>query len=146
MKQQRLWQSLMLASLAWAVLLPSAQAQSSSNGGGKTGGISYMRETNGAWGDQAPNLILDNRNERRSYSLLEAARASLGPKASQPACADRLSPTQREQIQVLARNEDSVVSPKLSHQLMLHQDALLEVRGCVREAERAQKQAKLSVR
>lgn len=113
---------------------------------GKAGGISYMRETNAAMGEQSPNLVLVNRNERRSYSLLEAARASLGPKATQPACADRLSPTQREQIQVLAKNEDSFVSPRLSHQLMLHQDALLEMRGCVREAERMQKQAKLSVR
>jgi hypothetical protein len=138
MKQQRLCFSLILAACT-CLAIPVAQAQSS-NGSGKAGGISYMRETNGAWGDQAPNLILDNRNERRSYSLLEAARASLGPKATQPACADRLSPTQREQIQELAKTEGSVVSPKLSHQLLLHQDALLEVRSCIREAERAEKQ------
>lgn len=127
----------LLTTLAFAAALPATAAD------GKAAGISYMKETNGAWGDQAPNLILDNKNERRSYSLLEAARAALGPKATQPACADRLSPTQRDQIQQLAQNEDSIVTPKLSHQLLLHQEALLDVRGCVREAD---KRASLSRR
>lgn len=98
--------------------------------------ISFMREEHGKWEEPA-NHILDNRNERRTYSLLVAARDTLGPQATQPQCADNLSPTQRKLISQLAAVPDTVLTPKLSNDILLHQSTLQEMRYCVLAATRS---------
>lgn len=100
--------------------------------------ITFMRDENGKW-ETPTNHILDNRFERRTYSLLLAARDTLGPQATQPQCADTLSPTQRKLIVQIAAVPDTVVTPKLSHEILLHQTALQEMHYCVLAATRTVK-------
>lgn len=98
--------------------------------------ITFMRDENGKW-EQPTNHVLENKIERRTYSLLLAARDTLGPHASQPQCADTLSPTQRKLIGQLAQVNDTVVTPRLSHEILLHQNALQEMSYCVQAATRS---------
>lgn len=98
--------------------------------------ITFMREEHGKWEEPA-NHVLDNRFERRNYSLLVVARDTLGPQAMQPQCADTLSPTQRKLIAQLAAVPDTVLTAKLTHEILLHQTALQEMHYCVLAATRS---------
>lgn len=98
--------------------------------------ITFMRDENGKW-EQPTNHVLDNKIERRTYSLLLAARTTLGPQATQPQCAENLSPTQRRLISQLAAVNDTVVTPRLSHEILLYQDTLQQMSYCIQAANRS---------
>lgn len=102
--------------------------------------ITFMRDENTSNKGESPtNHILENRIERRNYSLLLAARSVLGPQATQPQCADNLSPTQRQLIGQIAAVPDTVVNAKLAHEILLQQTSLQELQYCVLNATRTAK-------